>query len=66
MAQVLSVLGLVPALGAAAAFVAVPAALSLILVGWFGRETRDRDLRELEVRGALDEPLTKAPMFERD
>jgi MFS transporter, putative metabolite:H+ symporter len=52
IAQVLSVIGLVPALGAAAAFVAVPAALSLLLVGWFGRETRGRDLRELESHGA--------------
>jgi MFS transporter, putative metabolite:H+ symporter len=51
IAQVLSVMGLVPALGAAAAFVAVPAALSLLLVGWFGRETRGRDLRELESHG---------------
>jgi putative MFS transporter len=59
MAQVLSVLGLVPALGAAAAFVAVPAALSLVLVGWFGRETRGRDLRELERRVTLDEALQK-------
>jgi putative MFS transporter len=48
LAQVLSVMGLVPALGAAAALVAVPAALSLALIGLFGRETRGRDLRELE------------------
>lgn len=59
MVQVLNVLGLVPALGAAAAFVAVPAALSLVLVGWFGRETRGRDLRELERRVTLDEALQK-------
>jgi putative MFS transporter len=48
LAQVMSVMGLVPALGAAAALVAVPAALSLALIGLFGRETRGRDLRELE------------------
>jgi putative MFS transporter len=69
IAQVLSVLGLVPALGTAAAFVAVPAALSLVLIGWFGRETRARDLRELEVRGTLDDPyrrIPKPPTFERD
>jgi putative MFS transporter len=59
IAQVLSVLGLVPALGAAAALVAVPAGLSLLLVGWFGRETRGRDLRELERRGARDEIHTR-------
>ncbi len=54
LAQGLSVIGLIPALGAAAAFVAIPAALSLVLVGWFGRETRGRDLRELEGRAVFD------------
>lgn len=49
VAQGLSVLALIPALGLAAAIVAVPAAASLILIAWFGRETRARDLRELEV-----------------
>jgi putative MFS transporter len=48
VAQGLGVLALVPALGLAAIVVAVPAVLSLILVAWFGRETRRRDLRELE------------------
>jgi len=41
--------GLVPALGLAAALVAVPALLSLGLIAAFGRETRGRDLRDLEV-----------------
>jgi putative MFS transporter len=50
VAQGLSALALVPALGLAAAFIAVPACLSLLLIGGFGRETRHRDLRELESR----------------
>jgi putative MFS transporter len=28
--------------------VMVPTALSLVLVAWFGRETRGRDLRDLD------------------
>jgi len=49
IAQGLSVLALIPALGLAAAIVAVPAAASLVLIARFGRETRARDLRELEL-----------------
>ncbi len=48
IAQGLSVAALVPALGVAAAVVAVPAILSLVLIAVEGRETRGRDLRELE------------------
>jgi putative MFS transporter len=48
IAQGLSVLALVPALGIAAAIVAVPAVAALVLIGVSGRETRGRDLRELE------------------
>jgi putative MFS transporter len=47
-AQALSALALVPAIGVAAALIAVPALLSVALIAWFGRETRGRDLRELE------------------
>jgi MFS transporter, putative metabolite:H+ symporter len=50
IAQGLSALAVVPALGTAAAVVALPAALSLVLILIFGRETRGRDLRELEER----------------
>jgi putative MFS transporter len=50
IAQGLSALAVVPALGIAAAVVALPAALSLVLILIFGRETRGRDLRELEER----------------
>jgi MFS transporter, putative metabolite:H+ symporter len=48
IAQALSALGLVPALGIAAAVISIPAALSLALIWIFGRETQGRDLRELE------------------
>jgi MFS transporter, putative metabolite:H+ symporter len=50
IAQGLSALALVPALGLAAVVVALPAALSLLMILSFGRETRGRDLRELEAR----------------
>ena len=53
VAQGLSVMALVPALGIAAAIVALPAAFSLVLIGMFGRETKGRDLRELEMRPAV-------------
>jgi putative MFS transporter len=49
IAQGLGALALVPALGLAAALVAVPAMLSLLLIAAYGRETRGRDLRDLEV-----------------
>ena len=48
IAQGLSVLSLVPALDMAALTIAVPAGLSLVLIAILGRETRNRDLRELE------------------
>jgi MFS transporter, putative metabolite:H+ symporter len=48
IAQALSALALVPALGVAAAVISIPAALSLALIWFFGRETQGRDLRELE------------------
>jgi len=48
LAQFLSISALVPAFGAAAAAIMVPVVLSMALIGWFGRETRGRDLRELD------------------
>lgn len=48
IAQSAGVLGLVPAIGNVALIIAVPAMLALVMVGKFGRETRNRDLRELE------------------
>src|SRR5207302_52390 len=50
IAQALSALALVPAIGIAAALIAVPAVLSMLLIYVFGRETRGRDLRELELK----------------
>lgn len=48
LAQGLSVVGLAPGLGLAAALVGAPAIISLALIARFGRETRGRDLRDLE------------------
>ena len=48
IAQGLSSLALVPAIGIAAAFIAVPAILAFLLIARFGHETKGRDLRELE------------------
>lgn len=48
IAQGLSVLALVPALNIAALVIAVPAGVSLAMIAVLGRETRNRDLRDLE------------------
>ncbi len=58
VAQGLGALALVPALGPAAAAVALPAGVSLLMIWTFGRETRGRDLRELEGRRRI-------PAYER-
>jgi len=50
IAQALSALALVPAIGIAAALIAVPVAIAMLLILKFGRETKGRDLRELELR----------------
>ncbi len=52
LAQGLSVMGAAPPFGIAAAFIAIPATLSIALVALLGRETRGRDLRELERKAA--------------
>jgi putative MFS transporter len=57
-AQTLSVLGAAPALSAAALAISAPALAALLLLAWFGRETRQRDLRELEVEHGI--PLHRA------
>jgi putative MFS transporter len=49
LAQGLSVAGITPALSTAAVTIAVPALAALALLARYGRETRQRDLRELEV-----------------
>jgi MFS transporter, putative metabolite:H+ symporter len=50
VAQGLGALALVPVLGLSAAAVALPASLSFVLIWIFGRETKGRDLRELETK----------------
>ena len=50
IAQTLSISALVPAFGIAAATIAAPAILAFLLIVKFGRETKGRDLRELERR----------------
>ncbi|WP_374274519.1 MFS transporter [Brevundimonas sp.] len=48
LAQGLSVLALTPPFGVAAALIGIPMAGALGLILWQGRETRGRDLRDLE------------------
>ncbi len=48
-AQLLGVVGLAPPIAIAAAAAGIPALIALLLITRFGRETRLRDLRELEV-----------------
>ncbi|WP_262408046.1 MFS transporter [Sphingopyxis sp. OPL5] len=51
LAQALAILAIVPTLAASALMIAVPMALSLLLVWRFGRETRGADLRDLDPEG---------------
>ena len=51
VAQLLAVMGLVPPLGTVALIIIVPTGAALILVGRFGKETRGRDLRDLDPDG---------------
>ena len=48
LAQGLTISGIILTMGISSLLVMVPTALSLVLVAWFGRETRGRDLRDLE------------------
>ncbi len=48
IAQLLGILAAVPPLKVAALMIIAPLVLALVLVSWFGTETRGRDLRELE------------------
>lgn len=47
-AQGLTISGISLSMGFSSLLVMVPTALSLVLIAWFGRETRGRDLRDLE------------------
>ncbi|HEX7360492.1 MAG TPA: MFS transporter [Bryobacteraceae bacterium] len=57
VAQLLGSLALVPALGLASGLVAIPSVLSMLLIAYLGRDTRGRDLRELEAREREPQPL---------
>jgi putative MFS transporter len=48
VAQALAMLALVPPLGVVSIAIMVPTAAALLLVAWFGKETRGRDLRDLD------------------
>ena len=50
-AQFLAILALVPPLALVSVIIMVPTVAALILVAWFGRETRGRDLRDLDPDG---------------
>ena len=51
VAQMIAVFAVIPALSLVSVFIAVPTAAALILVAWFGKETRGRDLRDLDPDG---------------
>jgi putative MFS transporter len=51
LAQILAVLALVPALGFVSVAILFPTAAALALVAWYGKETRGRDLRDLDPDG---------------
>jgi putative MFS transporter len=51
IAQFLAILALVPPLAAVSIIVMVPTVAALVLVAWFGKETRGRDLRDLDPDG---------------
>ena len=51
VAQVAAVLALVPALGVVSIIILAPTIAALALVAWYGKETRGRDLRELDADG---------------
>jgi putative MFS transporter len=51
LAQLLAILALVPPLDTVSLLIIVPTVAALLLVGWFGKETRGRDLRDLDPDG---------------
>jgi putative MFS transporter len=51
IAQLLAILALVPPLAIVSISIMVPTIAALILLAWFGKETRGRDLRELDPDG---------------
>jgi putative MFS transporter len=53
LAQTLSILALVPAMSVVTASVVAPAVIALVMIAWFGRETRSIDLRLLDAPAAM-------------
>jgi putative MFS transporter len=51
LAQFLAILALVPPLALVALIILPPIGVALFFVGWFGKETRGRDLRDLDPDG---------------
>lgn len=51
LAQLLAILALVPPLDVVSLIIIVPTIAALLLVAWFGKETRGRDLRDLDPDG---------------
>ena len=51
LAQLLAILALVPPLAIVSLIIIVPTMAALVLVAWFGKETRGRDLRDLDPDG---------------
>jgi putative MFS transporter len=51
VAQLLALLTLVPPLGLVSVAIMIPTVGALLLVAWFGKETRGRDLRDLDPDG---------------
>jgi putative MFS transporter len=51
IAQLLALFALVPALSVVSLMIIVPSIGALVLIAWFGTETRGRDLRELDPDG---------------
>lgn len=47
-AQALAICALAPSMGLSAALILIPTAIAMVLIAWFGRETRGRDLRDLD------------------
>jgi len=50
-AQLLAIFALVPALDVVSLIIVFPTIAALVLVAWFGKETRGRDLRDLDPDG---------------
>lgn len=57
LAQGLTISGISLSMGASSLLVMVPTGLSLFLVAWFGKETRGRDLRDLDEDGGRASPV---------